>query len=158
MKVLFMQKGQNVTPFCKAFKSLLSSHLCQRQACLLKHYVYASIILGYSIVVYLCLPLKPTPWGQKLGLLHLCAPVLSSGINLRRGVFSHPITGVWTVRPLISRWRNEVIFLTVNVSWEFIVAIGINRKQKTHSLKAVLCKKWDKFCFPFSFFFCVVSS
>lgn len=59
------------------------------------------LCIYYAWIFYcgisVCLPLNPAPWGQKLGLLYLYTPVLSSGITLRRGVFSHPTTGVWAV-------------------------------------------------------------
>lgn len=92
--------------------------------------------------VHLCLPLNLAPWGQKLGLLYLYAWVPSSGITPERGAFSPPLTEWCTVRLLILRWRNEIMFLISNVSWKFTAATGISRKQNTHSLKAVRAVFW----------------
>lgn len=100
---------------------------------------YAFIPLGYICVS----PTQSSSLSQKLGLLYLYAPLPSSGITPGRGAFSLPITEWCTVRLLILRWRNEIMFLISNVvSWKFIAATGISRKQNTHSLKAVRAVFW----------------
>lgn len=138
-KLYSLQKDQSVTSFCKAFAlSTCGEGKDGFHNTLYLYWLYFFPHWG----TFVCLPLNLAPWGQKLGLLYLYAWVPSSGITPERGAFSPPLTEWCTVRLLILRWRNEIMFLISNVSWKFTAATGISRKQNTHSLKAVRAVFW----------------
>lgn len=141
-----LHKSQNVTTFCEAFKSFLSpslSHSMEKASMasitLCQCIYYTLFYVSTSVFLPLNQPSEGRSWVAFFIFIPQCLP---QGLLPEEESLNLPITKVWIARLLISRWRNEMMFLLSNVSWEFIAATQNKQKANTHSLKAVRAVLW----------------